>query len=87
MEPRGERPFPLPLAASAKPKLCFPSLLFCIVHVRAKVSSAWAVSMSSQSFARAEECEMAVRGVNFRLATGIDKLPAFLTRDPGDFTR
>lgn len=42
--------------------------------------------MSSQSFVRAEECEIAVIGGNFRLATGIDKLPAFLARDPDDLT-
>ena len=81
-EPRVALSLPLPLSSSAKPRVYFPSRLFCIVHVLAKVSSVWPVRISSQSLARADEYEMDVIGGNLREARGRDKDVAFLTKEP-----
>jgi hypothetical protein len=83
-EPNGARslPFPFTVAASANPKLYLPSFLFCIVQVRAKVSSVWAVTISSQSFDLADEYESEVIGGNLSEARGMDRFVAFLARDP-----
>ena len=67
---------------SPKPKTCLPSFLSFIDQVRAKVSSAWAVSMSSQSFALVVEYAMAMTGGNFNEVSGIERLVAFLARCP-----
>jgi hypothetical protein len=60
----------------SKPKSCLPNRLFNIVQVLAKVSFVCAVRISSQSFARAEEYEIAVMGDSF------SNVDAFFARDP-----
>ena len=54
--------------------------------MRAKVSSVWPVSISSQSFVRVVEKDIVVIGGSLRDATGIDKLVAFFARDPAEVT-
>lgn len=51
-------------------------------HDRANVSSVWAVRTSSQSFALAEEYEIAVIGGNLRDANGIESVVAFFAKEP-----
>jgi len=58
--------------------------LFCIDHDLANVSSVWAVRISSQSFERAAEYDIAEIGGNLREVTGIERFVAFFARDPGD---
>lgn len=65
-----------------KPNTCLPSFLSFMVQVRANVSSAWAVSMSSHSFARVVEYAMAITGGNFNDVSGIERLVAFLAKCP-----
>src|SRR5882757_8944428 len=67
----------------AKRNVWFPNLLFCIVQDLAKGSSEWAVTMSSQSFDRAEEDEIAVIEDNFKDVMGIERFVAFLATEPG----
>ena len=73
---------PFPFAGSAKPKLYLPNFLPSIVQDRANVSSVCAVRMSSQSLAREVEYDIDVMGGNLRDARGMDKLVAFLAREP-----
>ena len=49
---------------------------------RANVSSKWAVSISSQSFALVGEYDSEDIGGNLREATGIEREVAFFARDP-----
>jgi hypothetical protein len=84
IEPNVGFAFPLPLMSLAKPKVCFPSRLFCIDHVRANVSSAWPVRMSSQSFVRVVEYESEVMGGNLSEARGIESDVAFFAREPDE---
>ena len=59
-----------------------PSFLFCIDHVRAKVSSLWPVMTSSQSFARVVEYASVVMGGSLSDVMGIDKFVAFFDSEP-----
>ena len=81
-DPGGGAFFPSPVTE----KVCFPNFLSFIDHVRAKVSSVWPVSISSQSFVRVVEKDIVVIGGSLRDATGIDKLVAFFARDPAEVT-
>jgi hypothetical protein len=72
----------LPFSESTKPNVYFPSRFPSIVQVLANVSSVCAVRISSQSFVREVEYESDVMGGNLSEASGMDKLVAFLTRDP-----
>src|SRR6266481_2663979 len=77
-EPTG----PLFFVPSINPRLCLPSFLPKTVQVLANVSSECVVSTSSQSFALAEENDKDVICGNLSEASGIDKVVAFLARDP-----
>jgi hypothetical protein len=78
--PVAEANFPFSLPAMLK--LWLPFFLFSIFHVLANVSSACAVSTSSQSFHLVVENDKVITGGSFNEATGIDSDVAFFVNEP-----
>lgn len=68
--------------SAARLKTCLPTRLSFIVQVRATASSECAVRMSSQSFDRVVEYDKLVIGGYLSDVMGIERLVAFLAREP-----